>query len=206
MNRTVALAFMAARSATLWLALGGAFVAGDGQPPDCIDSLADARSLLSAAKYAEAEDTLRKLVEAQKKVAPASAEHGASLDLLGVLYTALAKYLQADDCLRDAAAIFKQLRGQSVHYAETLTHRANALQLRAGYINAEALINEAFAVFTKNKLEKSTEYAKALVVLADLQWAQGKNSAARTNYSRAIYIFKAQDCWNVRSIWPKPRS
>ena len=191
MNRMIAAALMAVLSETL-LSPARALGPDDGQPPDFVDSLADARLLLSAAKYSEAEVVLRKSAEGRKNAAPASADDGATLDLLGVLYTTLGSYVQADDCLRDAAAIFKHLPGQSARYADALTHRAKALQLRADYAAAEKPIGEALEVLANGKLEKSTEYAKALAVLADVQWAQGKYSQARDTYLRAIELFKAE--------------
>lgn len=193
MNRTVALASMAALRATLLLlASAGTAQAGDSGPPDAAASLTEARSLFLAAKYAEAEHLLRKSAATQKKAAPMSAEYAATLDLLGVLHTTLANYARADDYFREAAAIFKQRRGESVRYAVTLTHRAKALTLRAHYNEAGPLIGESLAVLAKGKLEKSVEYAKVLVVLADLQWAQGKKPEAHNTYSRAIELFKAK--------------
>ncbi len=192
MNRTVALALMAARTLTIWWASAGVLRAGDGGPSDSTELLANARSLLLAAKYAEAEHLLRKSAEEQKKLPSFSADYPATLGLLGVLYTVLADYAQADECLRDATALFKQLPGESVRYAETLTHRAKALQLRADYTEAERLIKESLEVLAKDKLETSTGYAKALVVLADLQWSQGKDPRSRNSYLRAIKLFKAR--------------
>lgn len=199
MKHTVALPLLAAQSITLSLALAAGLVAGDEEPRGPDASLAKARALLSAAEYSEAEFELRRIAETQKKVAPPSANYAATLDLLGELHTALADYVQAEDSFRDAAALFKKMPGQSVAYANTLTHWAKAAQLRADYPAAARLINESIAVLAKAKLQKSTDYGKALVVLADLQWARGMRAQARDSYSRAIEIFEA----NSRSESPE---
>ncbi|HET6881608.1 MAG TPA: CHAT domain-containing tetratricopeptide repeat protein [Pirellulales bacterium] len=193
MNRRIALVFVAVLSETLLLASAAAAVAGADEPPGSIDSLADARSLLTAAKYAEAEDLLRRTAEAQKEADPSSAHYAATLDLLGVLYTALGKYSQADACLIEAAAILRQLSEKRAAYAETLTHRAKALELRADYATAETLIKESLSLLAQSKLDKRNGYAAALVVLADLEWDKGRYTEARGSYSRAIKLFEADD-------------
>lgn len=187
MNRIVALALIAAQSVALLLAPAGRAMAGDEEP-----ALAEARSLLSAAKYAEAEVVLQKSAAAQKKMSLDSSNYAATLDLLGVFYTAVANYPKADVCLRQASALFKPMSGHSAAYAATLTHRAKLAQLRAAYPEAARLINESFAVLANGKLQSSAQYGKALVVLADLQWAQGNDAKARASYSRAIELLTAQ--------------
>lgn len=189
MIRIIVLALATALSVAMLLSSAGGFTPDDERPAATVDSLAQARSLLAAAKYAEAEAVLRK---SQNEAAPASANYAAIRDLLGVLYTKLGHYGQADECLRDAAAIFEKSPGRLAEYADALTHRAKALELCADYALAEPLIDESFAVLAKGKLERSIGYARALTVLADLKWAQGKNQEARDNYSRAIDIYKAQ--------------
>ena len=192
MNRMIAAAFLAMLAAMLWPASGGMLADAGEKPSPAAETVSEARSLYLLAKYAEAEDLLRKSAAEQKTLPPPSADYAATLNQLGVVYTAVADYARADTCLREAVAIFEQLPDKAPEYAEALTNRAKALQLGANYRAAESLIHQSFAVLEKHKLQKSTGYAKALVVLGDLNWARGRASEARDkNYPRAIELFAA---------------
>lgn len=181
---TVLLAVLVETGAGMAFAEGGA----------ATSAVSQARELISAAKYAEAEELLQTSAEAQKEADRSSSDYAATLDLLGVLYTTLAKYSQADACLLEAADICQRLPEKGgVRYAVVLTHRAKAVEVRADFAEAERLINESLSLLKDAKLDQSVEYAAALAVRADLEWDKGKFANARETYSRAIELFKASD-------------